>query len=755
MPTISDQEPHSTPSHPNVFKSLAELDDWTSKPRYQTKLEGLLEYTPRSKPDNPSHRNSGKLLVCHDYKGGYSEGPSSLAYTFNFWDLCDTFIYFSHHRVTIPPPGWVNAAHRQGVKILGVLIFEHEQSMEDTLRLFLGKLPNSRTRPPALLIGDGLPVSRYYARILADLAYERGFDGYLLNFEYPLPGRANQTRAIETWVSLLNAELKHKVGGHAQTVWYDSVIVTGDLRWQDRLNSRNVSFFLASDTFFTNYTWPPSFPAISAQYLLGLAPDLFQGSKKTLQDIYIGIDVWGRGCHGGGGFGCFRAAEHIDPAGVGLSIALFGPGWSWENDEGKDGWSWKTWWERERTLWVGPAIEGAHVEVPDAPQRDGEPPCPHGKFRPISDFFQSAPSINPNILPFYTSFCPGVGHGWFVEGRRMMHKNNGWTDIDKQTSLGNLLWPRPRVDWEGTDLNIPLPKTSTILNFDDAFNGGSSVTVRLTGEGGSEEEPSFRCFWIPVQSIALTSGSLYEVELIYKISAIGHEFDLALSVKGKSDVDITPLTSSELESGWNKVSITCKPSGDLEPDTPANVGVILAMASEDGSLPYTIDVQLAQLSITPKATLQNLSPYKTQILWVDCVRDANSADVLLITWDACITYTTPASLRAEDLIPEVPRPPWVLDRSAHWFPRFRYANIYVEARTPATGIRPSGSAIFLGTSGWGSGATTGVGLNGFVIETGTLPNELKESTVRFYVQGVTDRGTILPWESCAFVDFAW
>jgi len=28
---------------------------------------------------------------------------------------------FSHHRVTAPPPGWINAAHRQGVKILGVL----------------------------------------------------------------------------------------------------------------------------------------------------------------------------------------------------------------------------------------------------------------------------------------------------------------------------------------------------------------------------------------------------------------------------------------------------------------------------------------------------------------------------------------------------------------------------------------------------------------------------------------------------------
>lgn len=35
---------------------------------------------------------------------------------------------------------------------------------------------------------------------------------------------------------------------------YDSVVVTGDLRWQDRLNNYNLPFFLPSTGFFTNYT---------------------------------------------------------------------------------------------------------------------------------------------------------------------------------------------------------------------------------------------------------------------------------------------------------------------------------------------------------------------------------------------------------------------------------------------------------------------------------------------------------------------
>jgi endo-beta-N-acetylglucosaminidase D len=35
---------------------------------------------------------------------------------------------------------------------------------------------------------------------------------------------------------------------------YDSVTFTGQLRWQDRLNSLNLPFFLSSSSFFANYT---------------------------------------------------------------------------------------------------------------------------------------------------------------------------------------------------------------------------------------------------------------------------------------------------------------------------------------------------------------------------------------------------------------------------------------------------------------------------------------------------------------------
>jgi len=57
--------------------------------------------------------------------------------------------------------------------------------------------------------------------LLADIAYQRGFDGYLLNFEWYLSAESGigQARALTAWILLLQAELKAKVGSHAEAIW--------------------------------------------------------------------------------------------------------------------------------------------------------------------------------------------------------------------------------------------------------------------------------------------------------------------------------------------------------------------------------------------------------------------------------------------------------------------------------------------------------------------------------------------------------
>lgn len=38
-------------------------------------------------------------------------------YSLQHWASIDVFIYFSHHLVTIPTPGWIVAGHRHGVQV--------------------------------------------------------------------------------------------------------------------------------------------------------------------------------------------------------------------------------------------------------------------------------------------------------------------------------------------------------------------------------------------------------------------------------------------------------------------------------------------------------------------------------------------------------------------------------------------------------------------------------------------------------------
>lgn len=64
---------------------------------------------------------------------------------------------------------------------------------------------------------------------------------------------------------------------------------------------------------------------------------------SRINDIYVGVDVFGRGCYGGGGFSCNEALQQIvvQRKSRQLSIAIFAPGWTHETkpklDDGKNG----------------------------------------------------------------------------------------------------------------------------------------------------------------------------------------------------------------------------------------------------------------------------------------------------------------------------------------------------------------------------------------------------------------------------------
>ncbi|XP_071968462.1 cytosolic endo-beta-N-acetylglucosaminidase isoform X2 [Engystomops pustulosus] len=281
------------------FSNLEELFSW--KPTTQDMFN--IAVTPLAKrypPLDNSHRP--KTLVCHDLMGGYLEdrfiqgSDSKDPYVFYHWQYIDIFVYFSHRMFTIPPVCWTNAAHKHGVSVLGTFITEWEDG---------GKMCES------FLAGDEATY-KAVADQMVSLARFYRFDGWLVNIENVLSSVA--VSRVPLFLSYLTEKFHSQIPG-GLVIWYDSVIHTGELKWQNELNDDNRQFFDACDGIFTNYNW-------KEDHLQRMADE----PRRT--DVYIGVDIFARGEVVGGKFETFKALEMIRQ--YGFSAALFAPGWVYE-----------------------------------------------------------------------------------------------------------------------------------------------------------------------------------------------------------------------------------------------------------------------------------------------------------------------------------------------------------------------------------------------------------------------------------------
>ena len=522
-----------------------------------------------------------------------------------------------------------------------------------------------------------------------------------------------------------------------------------------KLHGMNECILYLNKAKLTSLQWPSPYPSMTAQYLLSLDQTSYR-QQKRLRDLYIGVDVWGRGSHGGGGFGLFKAIAHVDPESLGLSVALFGHAWTWESEQDKPDWSWKAWWEYESKLWVGPRTDDEEIHLPDTKGRPGEPPCDHGPFKPIADFFPRQPPPNPASRPFFTTFCPGVGWSWFVRGTRVFQSETGWTDLDKATSVGDLVFPRPLLAWEDGERNEPLPEATSDLSMDDAWLGGSSLAVTISAPGSDAEDAFFRCVWLPIQSLAITPRTSYRLSVIFKAEG-PVDTDVGASVKPVSkdigtsvEFEITPIMSTEtLPGGWTELVIDFNLPLEHPVEALSAVGLVVGFACEDPTQPVTFSVHVGAISVSANPMSPALAAVRPKILWADFVRvgrqgGPGSAVSLAgaLSWGTGVSLGPVPSLTITS--PEDPQPSWILDDCA---PGFAYFNVYAAKHAgEGTAVLPE-DATFVGTTGLDGRE------NRFYVDPACIPESIRDAkTVRLFVQGVSDKGQVLEWEECAFVD---
>ena len=462
----------------------------------------------------------------------------------------------------------------------------------------------------------------------------------------------------------------------------------------------------------------------------------------------MGIDVWGRNQYGDGGFGTYRALKQIAPSN--LSVALFAPAWTWETTEGTPNWTWHDWWKYDRKLWFGPEDPTETVPVPPMSEMslrkqelDPEVPLP-GPFETIVSFFGNASPPNPLDLPFVTFFSPGIGFLWFVKGKELMdsHKHE-WTDVQKQTSLGNLIWPRPIPLREEGGAYRDQPLGSTSLDFTDAWIGGSSAKVTLRFSG--DEEVYFRHFFLPVQSVSVYSGQSYDVSLIHKTDAPGLDLEMAIAVRSLSEFELTEAATAELENGWTELHVQFVLPEDRETTTQVRslIGIVLGLATEDPSQPCELSIKIGLLSVypSPPRLPSKLVHHKPRVLWANYFQN-------LLTWGIATYFDPIPGGTLEPQPPDSTELKWEISPAIAAYPRFMFFNIYVEAHMVGSYRGPE-YAVFIGTTGWDGREDR------FYVEDTMLREGLKTGSgvdVRLYVQGVTDHGEVLPWVDGVFVD---
>lgn len=160
---------------------------------------------------------------------------------------------------------WINAAHKHGVHMLGTFIVENTDGRQRIHEILESEERVNQT-----------------VKSLVSIAQKCCFDGWLLNIECAVGDVSLLIRLVEKL-----SEQIHDAIPHGKVFWYDSVINTGHLSWQNELNEKNIEFFNACDGILINYGWKTDHLKRTATYL--------RENKSEMAKVFIGIDVFGRG----------------------------------------------------------------------------------------------------------------------------------------------------------------------------------------------------------------------------------------------------------------------------------------------------------------------------------------------------------------------------------------------------------------------------------------------------------------------------
>jgi len=438
--------------------TVDELKAWTQNgPTASTDLISTVPLTTRfintATQADPALSNDMKIAYLPDgmnnFGNYYGEQSQFNLFNFTHWAYIDKLVWFggtASQTVQIPSSPWANAAHRNGVKIFGNVFFSPTAfgGSTTTLNNFLEQDANGNF----LAIPKMIAIMQYY-----------NFDGWFINEE---TATNSATAALMySFVKELTAQAE-AVG--KEIMWYDAMILSGSVGWQNRLNSSNSPFVQrdedvngtfetrVSSNIFINFFWSGStLPNVSRAKAIAIGRSQF--------DVFTGADIWpGRNQ---GNFetdgNAFMTSLHENATTPITSLGLFAPNCVFNNsiytNFNNDPTDYATFYNAENHLFSGDDNNPATVDAVG--------------FKGLANWIPEASVIT--AIPFDSDFSTGHGTKNFSLGAQT--STQSWHNMNKQAILPTWQWafsePSLTVNWD----------------FDNAYSNGNSLKV--TGNLGA------------------------------------------------------------------------------------------------------------------------------------------------------------------------------------------------------------------------------------------------------------------------------
>ncbi|MGI4869707.1 MAG: endo-beta-N-acetylglucosaminidase [Janthinobacterium lividum] len=423
---------------------------------------------------NPAQSFSSKVNWCPDgmnnFVGYINEQPQFNLYNFTHWQYIDVLTWFASP-IGIPCRPWVEASHRNGVKIIGTVF----------------------TDAPGFVTLIQKDASGNYigAQKLVDVANYYGFDGWFFNEESTL------TTAQATELRNLLKQLQTIKPAGMEIHWYDSMIPSGAVSYQNYLSANNAPLLQegatrVSDAIFINYFW------IGSQ-ALSVSASNANAIGRSPYDVYTGADIWpGRNPQRLFSFYNYQGTPNTGwmdnyYSGGNLtspltSLAVFAPnityngGYTNFNSNPAD---YASFYSTEQRLFSGDDLD---ITTTDASTNWKG----FGYYQPVRCAVTS--------LPFETNFCVGQGKIFATNGTATAKP---WTDMAKQAIM-------PSWQWAKTGATT----VSAGFDFSRAWYGGTSI--KLAGSLAAGAATTVKLYQTKLPITATTS-----LDLIYKGAAAG------------------------------------------------------------------------------------------------------------------------------------------------------------------------------------------------------------------------------------------